>query len=110
MTRQGKKLPIYLNSDGLVKIYQKSIFDSGLNKRSTFAENFSIVNLTRSSKNSLFANNKSKKLFQSIKNYNKQYYIGLKFKAEKIKGLLEFRAHLNDRTKFSRTKLKDGLI
>ena len=85
LTRQGKKLPIYLNSDGLVKIYQKSIFDSGLNKRSTFAENFSIVNLTRSSKNSLFANNKSKKLFQSIKNYNKQYYIGLKFKAEKIK-------------------------
>jgi hypothetical protein len=90
--RQGKKVPVFSDLDGFIQIYRKSIFPSGSFQKNQQLQSKIIganykINPKRSYKSSNFsylaiANNN--KIFQSIKKYNKKYYVALKFKLKKI--------------------------
>jgi hypothetical protein len=70
LTRQGKQVPKFTHCEGFLQIYHKSIFPFknpiNLNDKTNFSE----------------LNNK--KIFYSLKQYNRNYYIALKFKMLKM--------------------------
>nr|AMN09167.1 RNA polymerase beta subunit [Atractomorpha echinata] len=84
-TRQGKKVPVSSNIDGLVQIYKTSIFKN-LKKTNTWSssgvDRFRLADKAHTY--SYLGGGSNKKLLQSIKNYNKKYYVALKFKSNKM--------------------------
>ena len=94
-TRQGKKVPVFSNLDGFIQIYKKSIFTSGSFHKSHQLQSKIIKTNYKINRKSYLRSHKSRncsylaianntKSFESIKKYNKKYYVALKFKLKKI--------------------------